>query len=111
MLYGMLQALPFLALMVLPTLVAFGMVLTWKRWFRNRNRRSPLTSELLRSPGYGLQEKIEEMSVDIDAYLILMTIMPMLSYGLWLQQRVFNDSAMVPVNGIILIGVACIMFV
>ncbi len=111
MLYGMLQALPFLALMVLPMLVAFGMVLTWKRWFRNRNRRSPLTSELLRPPGYGLQEKIDEMGNDIDAYLIMMMIIPMMLYGLWLQQRVFTDPTRNPVNGIILIVAACILFV
>jgi len=61
MLYGMLQALPFLAIMAIPTLIAGGIVLAWKRWFRNRNRRSPLTSELLRPPGFGLQEKIDEM--------------------------------------------------
>ena len=111
MLYGMLQALPFLAFMVLPILVAGGIVLAWKRWFRNRNRRSPLTSELLRPPGYGLQEKIDEMEVDIDAYVIMMIIVPMMLYGLWLQQRVFTDATHNPVNGIILVIAACILFV
>jgi hypothetical protein len=111
MLYGMLQALPFLAFMVLPILVAGGIVLAWKRWFRNRNRRSPLTSELLRPPGFGLQEKIDEMDVDIDAYLIMMIIMPMMLYGLWLQQRVFTYPTRNPVNGVILVVAACILFV
>jgi len=111
MLYGMLQALPFLAFMVLPILVAGGIVLAWKRWFRNRNRRSPLTSELLRPPGYGLQEKIDEMEVDIDAYVIMMIILPMMLYGLWLQQRVFTDPTRNPVNGVILVVAAFILFV
>jgi hypothetical protein len=111
MLYGMLQALPFMAFMVLPALVAGGTMLAWKRWFRNRNRRSPLTQELLRPPGYGLQEKIDDMDIDIDAYLIMMIISPMILYGLWLQQRVFTDVTHKPVNGIILIIVAFILFV
>jgi hypothetical protein len=111
MFYGMLQTLPFLAFMVLPTLVAGGTMLAWKRWFRNRNRRSPLTSDLLRPPGYGLQEKIDDMEVDIDAYLMMMIITPMMLYGLWLQQRVFTDPTRHPVNGIILAIAACILFV
>ena len=111
MLYGMLQALPFLALMILPTLVAFGMVLTWKRWFRNRNRRSPLTSELLRPPGYGLQEKIDELGIDIDGYLFVIVVMPMMFYGLWLQQRVFIDLTIKPVNGVSFIIAAVLMYV
>ena len=111
MLYGIIQALPFLAFMVLPMLVAGGTVLVWKRWFRNRNRRSPLTSELLRPPGFGLQEKIDEMEVDIDVYLIMMIIMPMMVYGLWLQQRVFTDPTRNPVNGVILFIAACVLFV
>ena len=97
--------------MVLPILVAGGIVLAWKRWFRNRNRRSPLTSELLRPPGYGLQEKIDEMEVDIDAYVIMMIILPMMLYGLWLQQRVFTDPTRNPVNGVILVVAAFILFV
>lgn len=111
MFYGMLQDLPFLVFMVLPTLVAGGTMLAWKRWFRNRNRRSPLTSDLLRPPGYGLQEKIDDMEIDIDAYLMMMIITPMMLYGLWLQQRVFTDPTRHPVNGIILAIAACILFV
>jgi hypothetical protein len=110
MLYGLIQTLPFLVMMVLPTFVAGGIILAWKRWFRNRNRRSPLTTELLRSPGFGLQEKIDEMDTDIDAYLIMMIIMPLIAYGIWLQQRVFVDPSRVPVSGIILIISACAIF-
>jgi hypothetical protein len=111
MFHGIIQSIPFAVLILLPILVAGGMVLSWKRWFRNRNRRSPLTSELLRSPGYGLQEKIDELGIDIDGYLLAIVIIPMMLYGLWLQQQVFIEFTSKPPNGVVFIVAAGLLYV
>jgi hypothetical protein len=86
-------------------------VLVWKRWFKNRNRRSPLTTELLRPPGYGLQLKLDELGIDMDAYLLLIVVMPMMGYGLWLQQRAFPEFTSKPVNGYLLIIASVVLYV
>ena len=56
-----------------PMLLLAGLILVWKRWFRNRHRRSPLTSDLSRPAGYGLLERIEELNLDLDGYLFGMS--------------------------------------
>ena len=43
------------ALILLPMTMAVGLVRLRRRLVLNRNRRFPLTSDLLHPPGYGLQ--------------------------------------------------------
>lgn len=66
-----LQAPAIIGSMVLvPLILVTGILLLWKRFIRNRNRRSPLTTDLLRTPGFGLQERIDALNDDITVDLM-----------------------------------------
>jgi hypothetical protein len=54
--------------------------------FSRASRRSPLTQHLLRSPGTSLHTEIEDISVTIDSYLIMLFALPVLFYATYLSQ-------------------------
>lgn len=64
------------------------------REFRSKKngRRNPLTSDLLRSPGESLREKIDELSLDIDTYLTLSMVSPLLIYAIFISQSYFSNK-------------------
>jgi hypothetical protein len=82
----------FLAVMLVPLVITAGLVQIWKRWFGNRNRRSPLTSELLRTPAYGLQEKIDQLADDISYHFSLLMIVPLWAYAWYLYVRTYGTA-------------------
>ena len=55
----------------------------WRREIQKRNRRSPLTKSMLRSPGESLRNEIDELEVDHRAFLMLALSFPfiVLSFG------------------------------
>jgi hypothetical protein len=63
-------------ILLLPMFVVLGAVLLWKQLNRRRKRRSPLTSELLRPPAYGLTERIEGLRWDLAEILFLSGLLP-----------------------------------
>jgi Nuclease-related domain len=65
-----------LALMLGPALTAIWLMQRRKRAARQR-RRSPLTTELLRSPGQTLRDKMEDMRVDVGMDSMLLMVVPM----------------------------------
>lgn len=60
-----------------PMLVVIGL-LKLNRWRDNSERRSPLTSSLLRGPGESLREEIKEISSKIDDQLTYILVYPIL---------------------------------
>lgn len=103
---------PLIVLLLAPMFVAGLLVLAWKKWFKGRNRRSPLTSELLRTPGYGLREKIDSLDLDIDTHLVVLTMLPLILYASWLQERVLVGPSGLPVGGwlFVIAGITVIVF-
>jgi hypothetical protein len=68
----------------------------------NEKRKNPINNDLLRSPGESLSEKIEDLSLDIDSYLMALTISPLLCYTLYLQS---NRSLLITI-GLALFGIS-----
>lgn len=62
--------------MLLPMFAIGATLILWKRLDRRRKRRSPLTSELLRPPGFGLSEKLDELRWDVGSYLFAAALFP-----------------------------------
>lgn len=60
--------------------------------YRKEGRRNPLTSDLLRSPGESLRERIDELSNEIDTFLMLSMISPLLIYAIFVSQSYFLDK-------------------
>lgn len=64
-----------LLLILGPAFVALWFLQRRKRSTRQR-RRSPLTADLLRSPGHALREKLENMRIDIGMDTMLLMVVP-----------------------------------
>ncbi|MCX7110677.1 MAG: nuclease-related domain-containing protein [Proteobacteria bacterium] len=90
---GVILAFKPIIFMLVPLLITAGLIWMWKRWFVNRNRRSPLNFELLRTPGYGLSKKLEDFNFDIISNLMFITFLPVLVYSLYLSQIIDKPSA------------------
>ncbi len=48
-------------------------------------RKNPINIDLLRSPGESLREQIEDKKLDIDSYLTLLPLLPLMLYIIYLQ--------------------------
>lgn len=79
--YQLIPLVIFFASLCIPLSVAF-----WIRYQR-KGRRSPLTVQLLRSPGESLARQIEKNTEDLDMYLMMLSIMPLFCYSLYLSIR------------------------
>jgi hypothetical protein len=77
-------------ILLLPMSVVLGAVLLWKRLERRRKRRSPLTSELLRPPAYGLTEKLEDLRLDLAGLLLVSIYLPSATLAMYLAQVAYG---------------------
>lgn len=75
-----------------PMASAVGIVVYYRRRLVNRNRRSPLTMELLRTPGYGLQRRLEDIEADVILNLMLCALLPVFLYCVYLS-RLLDQQA------------------
>jgi hypothetical protein len=66
-------------------------VALWVRHQR-RNKRSPLTVQLLRAPGESLSREIELVSEDLDSYFVILVIMPLAFFSMYLSMRYLGNQ-------------------
>jgi hypothetical protein len=79
-----------MAIVLLPMAIFMGAVLLWKWRDRRRKRRSPLTSELLRPPAFGLTECMEDLRWDLGSLLFASAMLPALVLAMYLGQVRFG---------------------
>lgn len=81
-------------------------ILYWRKRQGSMDRRSPLTRDLLRSPGQSLQEQLEDSRLDTMAYLSVGTAGPLLGYAMFLVYRAHTpEPTLVAVLSCVLVGV------
>ncbi len=66
-------------------------VILWIRYQR-RGRRTPLTVQLLRSPGESLSKQVEDLSEELDTYFIFFTLIPLLCFSSYLSMRYLGNQ-------------------
>jgi hypothetical protein len=71
-------------------LVIFGILYGRRFSVRRRRIRTPLTRNLLRSPGESLRNRIDDLSEDIIAYLLFILLAPFLVYSIHISQSYFG---------------------
>jgi len=104
------QLIPLLFILI-PAGLIFILVKIWEWQSRNYKRKNPLTSDLLRSPGEALREKISDMKVDIFADMIMMILIPLLIFAMTLSLEVFGSKASDQINfTFILIALAVVCY-
>jgi hypothetical protein len=69
-------------LFVLPWLLAVGLLYLWIYMKKREGRRFPFTDQVLRTPGQGLANQIDDMSFDFAMYFGLIPILPLLTMRL-----------------------------
>lgn len=99
-------------IMLATTGIMFLVFEWWRNRVRKRNRRSPLTRKMLRSPGETLRTEIEELDAE-NTFVILMTIMgPFLLYSITLSQIHFSSRPNPTVSwaGFVVIGFLAMVY-
>lgn len=77
--------------MVLSGPVIAGGMLIWRKKRERARKRSPLTTDLLRPPGYSLRLQIDALRDKVDEDLIALVAIPLLLYSVHLtQSHVFS---------------------
>ena len=69
-----------LALVLCPSLLLVGASILARRYWHRKDRRNPLTRGLLRSPGYSLQERLDDVRTDLISLAGGMAPIPMFVY-------------------------------
>ena len=73
-------------LIMLASLILLVLFLgTWRKRSKHFQGRSPLTRDLLRSPGESLRNKIDDLNFDITIYLAFTPLLPLLFYSIYLS--------------------------
>ncbi len=91
---------------------AIAVVMLWRKRLTQPRKRTPLTQDLLRSPGESLRDTIYDMQSDAFGWLMVLPGIPLLVYTIHLEQRVAGIQAGVVVNGIsVLLGVGFSVFI
>jgi Nuclease-related domain len=85
------QWVPMLLLLI-PIAIMIGLILLWGRRGRQSGKRSPLTQDLLRSPGESLREQLWDVDFDIAITLGFSAMPPILAYVVYLSTRVFESK-------------------
>ena len=80
--------IPSVVMLVLMFAVAYPAILLNR--LKQRRKRTPLTSELLRSPGDFLRAEIDELNEKINMALFGVTAIPISIYAVWLSQVHFK---------------------
>ena len=84
--YQLIPLLIFFASMCFPLIV-----ILWIRYQR-KERRTPLTVQLLRSPGESLSRQVENISEELDFYFTFFTITPLLCFSSYLSMRYLGNQ-------------------
>lgn len=71
--------------------VIVATVYVWRWRIRSRNRRTPLTSDLLRPPGYSVQQNLQDAMWDVATYLGIALFMPPLFVAVYAVNRAANS--------------------
>lgn len=93
------QLIP-VAFLLLPLSVPIGIVL-WIRHQR-KHRKNPLNYQMLRAPGESISQRIELLNDDVDQYLTISGIVPLLCYSMFISTRYIANIQMSPIIFIIM---------
>lgn len=87
LLFGLLPSIIFTAVLVIPSL---SIIKYFE--YKNKDKSSPLNGKLLRNPGYSLQEKIEELSIDLMGNVVMLPVIPIVLYSSYLGSHNLQDK-------------------
>lgn len=69
-----------------------GIIKLLKFYHAKKNRRSPFTEKFLRAPGQSLLQAIEDVNMELAAYIMMMVCMPFILYGALVSDLYFREK-------------------
>jgi hypothetical protein len=109
----MVGLLPSVVLILLMFAVVYPVF--WLNRFKQRRKRTPLTSDLLRSPGESLRLHIDELNDEINSSLFGVSTIPISIYAVWLTQVHFSgvknplsDAVLYALIGSVFLGLVAV---
>lgn len=81
-----LVVLPAIGAWVVPFTCLYVAVILTRRHLHERDRRNPLTKNLLRAPGHSLRDKQEDQLGVVTAYIAVGPVVPLLAYAMYQAQ-------------------------
>lgn len=85
-------------------LVSVTAIILWRKRLRQVRKRTPLTRDLLRSPGESLRDTIDDMQADAFGYLMMLPGAPLLLYAMYLEQLSTGSRFGVGIMGLYLLA-------
>jgi hypothetical protein len=82
-----------LAFILVPGCLIVALVKFWEWQSKNYDRKNPLTSDLLRGPGEAIREKLLELRLDIFGDLLLLFLLPILTFSISLSMEAFGRNS------------------
>ena len=80
-----------LFLEILPIAVLYILISVFR--LKKKSKRSPLTRDLLRSPGQSLRDKLDEINDSITEYIVAMFIVPIVVFAYFITQPSLSQRA------------------
>lgn len=89
---GLMLALIPLGALAVSLLILFALVYRWRAKDSRSLRASPLTDELLRSPGHSLRKKIDDIDDDLNASMAILFVTPIAALALHVSDSHFRGT-------------------
>ena len=80
------------ALTVIPIFLVLVGLSHWKKKSAIFRKKNPLTQDLLRGPGETIRNEIEDINLDVTAYLAIIITIPLLLYSTLLTMQLINGQ-------------------
>jgi hypothetical protein len=101
-----------LAFYIAPLAIVIGSIWVARRIYKRKDRRNPLTRDLLRGPGHTLKDKLDGAKDDLAAYMAAAIPVPLLLLASWsLQDRIDGKRSPFPLVFVFFLVVAAGFFV
>jgi len=100
-----------LIIWLVPFFLLLGILNFWRTYLDKQNKRSPLSQNLLRSPGESLRKKIEDINGDLASYLAILPTMPLFMFSIYLSRKVYGGEIVDYIDISLLIVFAVVIFI
>ena len=97
---------------MVPLALVIGAVSIARRVYKRKDRRNPLSRDLLRGPGHTLKEKLDDARSDMAAYMAAVIPMPLFLLATWaVQDRINGRQSSFPFIFTVVLVIAVVLII
>jgi len=87
----------------------FATIYVLKFYHSRKKRRVPFTDRFYRAPGQSLFEKLDDLNIDLNAYLAMMINAPLILYAVYMTQLYYRKGPLPIITTLAFILVGCLI--